>query len=142
MKKLCFLLLILFSPNLLISQESQTSYNLQIIVNNFEKINGELRVCLSDKKEEFLKHCKYGKVVTVTNNIVTLEIENIEAGTYAVSLFHDENNNGVLDTKGLFEMPSEPYGFSNNPSILFGPPSFEKCKLSLNIDKQISIKLN
>ena len=81
-------------------------------------------------------------MVTVTNNIVTLEIENIEAGTYAVSLFHDENNNGVLDTKGLFEMPSEPYGFSNNPSILFGPPSFEKCKLSLNIDKQISIKLN
>ena len=142
MKKLCFLLLILFSPNLLISHEPQTSYNLQIIVNNFEKINGELRVSLSDKKEDFLKHCKYGKVVTVTNNIVTLEIENIEVGTYAVSLFHDENNNGVLDTKGLFEMPSEPYGFSNNPSILFGPPSFEKCKLSLNIDKQISIKLN
>ena len=142
MLKLYFLLLILFSSNLLIAQEPQITYNLQIIVNNFEKIKGELQVCLTDKKEDFLKHCKYGKVVTVTNNIVTLEIENIEVGTYAVSLFHDENNNGVLDTKGLFEMPSEPYGFSNNPSILFGPPSFEKCKLSLNIDKQISIKLN
>ena len=140
MKKLCFLLLILFSPNLLIVQEPQTSYNLQIIVNNFEKLKGELRVCLTDKKEDFLKHCKYSKVVTVTNNSVSLEIANIKTGIYSISVFHDENNNGVLDT-GFFGIPSEPYAFSNNPSRSFGPPNFEKCTLLINKDNQISIEL-
>ena len=138
--KLYFLLLILFSSNLLIAQELQTTYNLQIIVNNFEKIKGELRVCLTDKKEDFLKHCKYSKVVTVTNNSVSLEISNIKTGIYSISVFHDENNNGVLDT-GLFGIPSEPYAFSNNPSRSFGPPNFEKCTLLINKDNQISIEL-
>ena len=138
--KLYFILLILFSSNLHKAQEPQTTYNLQIIVNNFEKIKGELRVCLTDKKEDFLKHCKYSKVVTVTNNSVSLEIANIKTGIYSISVFHDENNNGVLDT-GLFGIPSEPYAFSNNPSRSFGPPNFEKCTLLINKDNQISIEL-
>ena len=140
MLKLYFLLLILFSSNLLTAQEPQATYNLQIIVNNFEKLKGELRVCLTDKKEDFLKHCKYSKVVTVTNNSVSLEIANIKTGIYSISVFHDENNNGVLDT-GFFGIPSEPYAFSNNPSRSFGPPNFEKCTLLINKDNQISIEL-
>ena len=140
MLKLYFLLLILFSSNLLIAQEPQTTYTLQIIVNNFEIIKGELQVCLTDKKEDFLKHCKYAKVVTVTNYSVSLEIANIKTGIYSISVFHDENNNGVLDT-GFFGIPSEPYAFSNNPSRSFGPPNFEKCTLLINKDKQISIEL-
>ena len=140
MSKLYFLLLILFSSTLLSAQEAQTTYNLKIIVNDFEKIKGELRVCLTDKKEDFLKHCKYPKVVTVTNNSVSLEIANIKTGIYSISVFHDENNNGILDT-GLFGIPSEPYAFSNNPSTGFGPPSFEKSTLLMNKDKQISINL-
>ena len=122
------------------AQGAKTNYNLKIIVNDFEKIKGELRVCLTDKKEDFLKHCKYAKVVIVTNNSVSLEIANIKTGIYSISVFHDENNNGILDT-GLFGIPSEPYAFSNNPSTGFGPPSFEKCSLLINKDKQISINL-
>ena len=140
MSKLYFLLLILFSSTLLSAQEAQTTYNLKIIVNDFEKIKGELRVCLTDKKEDFLKYCKYSKVVTVTNNSVSLEIANIKTGIYSISVFHDENNNGILDI-GLFGIPSEPYAFSNNPSTGFGPPSFEKSTLLMNKDKQISINL-
>ena len=140
MSKLYFLLLTLFSSTLLIVKEAQTTHNLKIIVNDFEKIKGELRVCLTDKKEDFLKHCKYAKVVIVTNNSVSLEIANIKTGIYSISVFHDENNNGILDI-GLFGIPSEPYAFSNNPSTSFGPPSFEKCTLLMNKDKQIYIEL-
>jgi len=125
----------------LLEQEPNTAHVLKITVNNFKNIKGKLQVCLTDKKEDFLKQCDYAKTVAVTNNTISLKIANIKTGVYSVSLFHDENNNGVLDTKGLFGIPSEPYGFSNNPRTTFGPPSFENCTFLIDGDKQIYIKL-
>ena len=125
----------------LLEQEPNTAHVLKITVNNFKNIKGKLQVCLTDKKEDFLKQCDYAKTVAVRNNTISLKIANIKTGVYSVSLFHDENNNGVLDTKGLFGIPSEPYGFSNNPRTTFGPPSFENCTFLINGDKQIYIKL-
>ncbi len=141
MIKLIVLLVSTLSSHFLLAQEPKTNHTLQITVNNFENIKGKLQVCLTDKKEDFLKQCEYSAVVLVTNTTVSLEIANIKKGVYSISLFHDENNNGVLDTKGFFGIPSEPYGFSNNPSTTFGPPSFEKCTFLINKDKQIYIEL-
>ena len=141
MKKLTVLLVIIFSTNFLLAQEPNTTHAVRITVTNFENIKGKLQVCLTDKKEDFLKQCEYSTAVAVTNNTISLEIANIKTGVYSISLFHDENNNGVLDTKGVFGIPSELYGFSNNPSTTFGPPSFEKCTLLVDRDKQISIEL-
>jgi uncharacterized protein (DUF2141 family) len=49
---------------------------------------------------------------------------------YAVSVLHDANRNGVLDT-GMFGIPTEGIGFSQNPSIWRGAPAFSKCALKL-----------
>ena len=125
----------------LLEQEPNTAHVLKITVNNIKNIKGKLQVCLTDKKEDFLKQSDYAKTVAVRNNTISLKIANIKTGVYSVSLFHDENNNGVLDTKGLFGIPSEPYGFSNNPRTTFGPPSFENCTFLIDGDKQIYIKL-
>lgn len=141
MIKLIILLISTLSSISLLEQEPNTAHVLKITVNNFENIKGKLQVCLTDKKEDFLKQCDYAKTVAVTNNTISLKIANIKTGVYSVSLFHDENNNGVLDTKGLFGIPSEPYGFSNNPRTTFGPPSFENCTFLIDGDKQIYIKL-
>jgi len=141
MKKLTVLLVLIFSSNFLLAQEPKTTHAVRITVTNFENIKGKLQLCLTDKKEDFLKQCEYATAVTVTNNTISLEIANVKTGVYSISLFHDENNNGVLDTKGFFGIPSEPYGFSNNPSTTFGPPSFEKCTFLINKNKQISIEL-
>ena len=141
MIKLIILLMSTLSSIFLLEQEPNTAHVLKITVNNFKNIKGKLQVCLTDKKEDFLKQCDYAKSVAVTNNTISLKIANIKTGVYSVSLFHDENNNGVLDTKGLFGIPSEPYGFSNNPRTTFGPPSFENCTFLIDGDKQIYIKL-
>jgi uncharacterized protein (DUF2141 family) len=141
MIKLIILLMSTLSSIFLLEQEPNTAHVLKITVNNFKNIKGKLQVCLTDKKEDFLKQCDYAKTVAVRNNTISLKIANIKTGVYSVSLFHDENNNGVLDTKGLFGIPSEPYGFSNNPRTTFGPPSFENCTFLIDGDKQIYIKL-
>jgi uncharacterized protein (DUF2141 family) len=51
-------------------------------------------------------------------------------GVYAVTLFHDENGNGKLDTK-TFGIPKEGFGFSNNPKIRVGPPRFKDTAFAL-----------
>ncbi len=55
--------------------------------------------------------------------------ERIPPGVYALSAFHDKNNNGKLDTN-LLSMPIEDYGASNNARGTFGPPSFEDAKFA------------
>jgi uncharacterized protein (DUF2141 family) len=56
---------------------------------------------------------------------------------YAVSVLHDANRNGVLDT-GMFGIPTEGIGFSQNPSIWRGAPAFSKCTLKLQTGSNIS----
>ena len=122
------------------SQSKKTSLTLTIEVASFENTKGVLRVCITDKKDDFLKSCTFSKTVVVKDEAVSLKIENMEKGNYAASVYHDENNNDILETTGLFGIPIEPYGFSNNPSMIFGP-SFKKSVFRMTSDKNISIKL-
>jgi len=41
----------------------------------------------------------------------------LPAGSYAVQVMHDENDNGKMDTN-FMGIPSEGYGFSNNPQVM------------------------
>lgn len=59
----------------------------------------------------------------------TLTFEGLEPGEYAVAAAHDENANGEVDTNS-FGLPTEPVGFSNDPS-LFGKPTFEQTKFTV-----------
>jgi uncharacterized protein (DUF2141 family) len=57
----------------------------------------------------------------------TSHFDPIPSGTYAVACFHDENDNGKLDT-GLFGIPTEGTVVSNNAKGSFGPPKYEDAK--------------
>lgn len=62
-------------------------------------------------------------------------------GTYAVAVFHDENNNHHLDTNFL-GLPTEGYGFSNNAAISLGPPKFEAVRIAVQPgDNDVAIRL-
>ena len=138
--KLLFFILIMLTLYDGYSQSKKTSLTLTIEVASFENTKGVLRVCVTDQKDDFLKSCAFSKIVTVEDDTVSLKIENIEEGNYAVSVYHDENNNGILETGGVFGIPLEPYGFSNNPNMTFGP-SYKKSVFKMTSDKNISIKL-
>jgi uncharacterized protein (DUF2141 family) len=62
-------------------------------------------------------------------------------GRYAVVVFHDENDNGLLDEDAL-GVPTEGYGFSNNATGFFSAPSFDAAAVTIgSADKSISISL-
>lgn len=58
---------------------------------------------------------------------VTCEFREIPPGEYALAAFHDIDDSETLDRTAL-GLPDEPWAISGDPSILFGPPSFESTK--------------
>ena len=53
----------------------------------------------------------------------------IPAGVYGISAFHDEDNDGKLDTN-LVGYPTEDYCASNNARNMFSAPSWKDAKFS------------
>jgi uncharacterized protein (DUF2141 family) len=58
-------------------------------------------------------------------------IEQLPVGHYAITMVHDENDNGNVD-KNSVGVPTEGFGFSNDAMGTFGPPSFEKAKIKVS----------
>lgn len=68
----------------------------------------------------------------IVDDSATAVINDLEPGTYAVVVLHDENGNGKMD-KSLIGRPKEGYGVSNNARPrAFGPPSFRDAAFVLD----------
>lgn len=77
----------------------------------------------------------------IAQNQAVCEFSGIAPGTYAISVFHDENSNGKLDTK-LMGIPREGVGASNGAKGHFGPPKFEAAAFSFSggrLEQKITI---
>lgn len=61
--------------------------------------------------------------VPADGDVVTLSLAAPSPGRYGIRLFHDVDSDGVMDAN-LVGLPTEPFGFSNNAPLQFGPPSF------------------
>ena len=60
-------------------------------------------------------------------------LRDLPPGRYAVNAFHDENGNGDLDANVL-GIPTEGYGFANDPPTSFGPPEFEEAAVTVGVE--------
>jgi len=58
-----------------------------------------------------------GRHAKVSGDTLDVAFADLAPGKYAIRLMHDENDNGKLDTN-LVGMPTEGYGFSNNPRVM------------------------
>jgi uncharacterized protein (DUF2141 family) len=71
---------------------------------------------------------------------VTVKTKPPPDGTYAISIFHDENNNSEIDFN-FFGLPIEGFGFSQNPTLYFGPPKFKECTFVKKGNNTQSVKM-
>ncbi|MFY0650666.1 MAG: DUF2141 domain-containing protein [Cyclobacteriaceae bacterium] len=116
-------------------------HKLTVVIKNFENTDGQAMVSYFQSEDKFLKDGKGARTTINDKNEIKVVFENVQPGTLAVSVVHDENGNNELD-KGVFGIPTEDYGFSNDAKGSFGPPSFEQCQFELNSDKTIEININ
>jgi len=82
----------------------------------------------------------FQNITPLESEVQTVVINNIPAGEYAVSIFHDIDKNGELNTNAI-GIPNEPYGFSNDARGRFGPPKFKNAKFAFPETQEINIKL-
>jgi len=104
--------------------------SIEVTVKNIKEPKGSIRVGLFNQDEDFLKKAIDGKVVKATGTEVTVVFENLKAGEYAVSIIHDENDNGELDSN-FMGIPKEGFAFGNNAAGMFGPPDFKQAKMKV-----------
>jgi uncharacterized protein (DUF2141 family) len=101
------------------------SSTLDVSISGLRSVKGNVLICLTAKPKAFpdcSKDAGARKMIVAAKNSGKVEFGNVAPGTYAISLIHDENGNGKLDTRII--IPREGFGFSRNPTITFGPPKF------------------
>jgi uncharacterized protein (DUF2141 family) len=134
----------ILSGNSKIPDGIHLSGSLTVKISNIKELKGNMMVAIykGDKGFRDPKHVHIYKIIPVNHSKTEVKFENVSAGEYAIAVYQDLNKNNNLDL-GWFGIPSEPYGFSNNPVILMGPPSFKDAKFHYGeSEKQISVVLN
>jgi uncharacterized protein (DUF2141 family) len=126
----------------LISTTTFAQTRLEVTIRNVKESKGNLRVGLFTNEKDFLKNAAVGKVVKAQQGEVKVVFENLQPGDYAVSVIHDQNENGELDSN-FVGIPTEGFAFGNNAMGTFGPPAFEKAKIVIgkNKDEEQAIDL-
>ena len=129
MTKLFSVLVGLFFVNLAVAQQS----DLAVTVTGIADDTGSVVVAVFDSEDNWLS-TKVGTpaFLDVSREVngeteMSFLIEDILAGNYALSIFHDVNANGELDAN-FIGYPKEPFGFSA-PMGSFGPPSFIQASI-------------
>ena len=108
----------------------QTS-DVEIRLEKLRNERGVLHVCLTREPAHFPDCGKDPAAVkrTILSATGPIRITGMDRGTYALTIFHDENGNGKLDT--LLGIPREGFGFSRNPVVRFGPPRFDQVRFQI-----------
>ena len=110
---------------------------LHVVVSGINDKAGSVRVAIYDRAENFLqiKKYTYNKSLPAGNN-TSLQFDfSIPNGDYAVTSYHDLNDDHHLDQNYL-GVPTEPYALSNNVNVKWRRPTFYETKIAFNLPEQ------
>ncbi|MCW9064937.1 MAG: DUF2141 domain-containing protein [Ignavibacteriaceae bacterium] len=124
------IVIIVTTINLAQTSEATTQFGkLKVVILGFNNNEGDCWFAIDNSREVYESEDTVwiGKILSIENKEVIVVIDSLKYGEYAVRVFHDENKNGKIDSNFL-GIPTEDYGYSNDASGWFGPPSWEKAK--------------
>lgn len=119
---------------------SAQEFKLEIEVNGFKNNNGKAKINLYNTQESFMKKGIKSVKTVLKNNKTYAVFTDLPKGIYAVSMFHDENANGEIDTN-FIGIPTEGYGTSNDAKGFMGPPKYEDAKFELVANRKMVINI-
>ena len=123
------LILALFTISICYSQ-GDSGHDVKVTIKNLNSNEGKVFISLYKNEDSFLETGFKGDIIEINNQSCEYTFENIQPGTYAISFFHDENDNGKMDTN-FIGIPKEDYGCSNNARGTLGPPKWEDAKFEV-----------
>ena len=145
MKNIYSILIVISAILVPISSSSAQSTCVRAKITGFRTTTGKLYVSIYKDQESFLKIGKETatNVIRVkSDTVVETCFSGLAPGWYAIALYHDEDDNHKMNT-GLFGIPLEPYGLSNNFRPRFSYPRFNQCSFYVpdNVGKDVAIAL-
>ncbi len=115
--------------------------DLTVEVGGVESDTGAIAVAVFASAEEFPTKLAHGQRVKASPQQAVVVFKDLPAGRYAVSAYHDANDNKQLD-RGLFGIPKERYGFSQEARGVGGPPEFRDAAFVLPAEgARISVRV-
>lgn len=112
------------------SAEEPSGINVIEFVTHVNASRGVVR-CGLFRQKGWLKDPVAPAATRVNGKTAVCVFRNVAEGVYGISAFHDENENGKIDTN-FVGMPTEDYCASRNARGTFGPPSFADAKFKYN----------
>ena len=109
-----------------------TSSAIQVTVENVIDSNGLITAVLySDDRDTFLKKgARLDRIrVEAREGETVLCLQAPSVGRYSIALYHDRNGNKKLD-RNFLGIPTEGFGFSQNPGFRLGKPDVEETLFS------------
>ncbi|MCF6308114.1 MAG: DUF2141 domain-containing protein [Flavobacteriaceae bacterium] len=102
----------------------QAQNTIEVSMSGFKSNEGKAMVGLFVEEDTFLRNPEITLSSKIINNKSEVIFTDITDGVYAVSVYHDENDNNELDLiMGI--LPKENNGTSNNPDTVLGPPKWK-----------------
>ena len=124
---------LLYVAILVLFSKQHTVLNIEII--GIKQIQGSVLIAVYDDPDTFLsEEVVAGDSFEVLADTMMAQMR-LPHGEYAISVFHDQNSDGELNTN-IFGIPKEPVGFSNDAKGSFGPPDFHKALVDCSQDQQ------
>jgi len=127
----------IFAVALMLIASASLAANLKVKIRGVQSDQGYIMIALYDQKDAYmdLDRSVAAKQVRAQKGVTVVTFPDIESGTYAVTLYHDENENEKLD-KNFFGIPKEGYGFSNNARGFAGAPAFSAAAIDVQEEEK------
>lgn len=137
-------LLLSFTGSFSIVDRPTPEEGIRVDVTNLRNNNGHVLISVFKEGSGYPdlpdKAIRKGRVV-IKDKKAWILFTGLPAGSYAIAILHDENDDQKMNKTGL-GLPKEGYGFSNNVMGAFGPPSYSRASFrhSSNVLTKVSIK--
>lgn len=116
---------------------------LVVEMKGFRADKGKALVALFAGKDGFPDHPKKAirrLEVEIKKRAAVAVLSGVPPGTYAVAVLHDEDGDREMKT-GLFGIPKEGYGASQDARGRFGPPSFGDAKFAIRPGRRVTTRI-
>lgn len=114
---------------LIISPTPNDRGTIELVISGTATDEGVIQLLIFDQEKgwpESLDDAWKMATIPIKNGVARKTIADVPAGNYAVTVFHDQDEDGEI-RKNKVGYPLDNFGFSTNPSLIFGVPSFSKC---------------
>ncbi|WP_428408496.1 DUF2141 domain-containing protein [Hyphococcus sp.] len=124
-------------------EKAAEALTLDLVITHLGEGEGPVRVSIETEDSWFVDDAEPFRTFTLprtAENEVTLHVDDLPPGEYAIRVFHDEDGDNELNRR-FYGPPKEPYGFSGAKTDRMLPKSFDYAKFHFDKPMAMTITL-